>query len=32
MLRFDIITIVGDNNDNAQLEHIIDAFNTCLAF
>ena len=32
MLRFDIITIVGDNNDNAQLEHIVDAFNPCLAF
>ena len=31
-VRFDIITIVGSNNDNAQLEHIIEAFNPCLAY
>ena len=31
-IRFDIITIVGSNNDNAQLEHIIEAFNPCLAY
>ena len=30
-VRFDIITIVG-SNDNAQLEHIIEAFNPCLAY
>lgn len=31
-VRFDIITIVGSNNDNAQLKHIIEAFNPCLAY
>lgn len=31
-VRFDIITIVGSNNDNAQLAHIIEAFNPCLAY
>ena len=30
-LRFDVITIVGDSDDNAQLEHVVDAFNPCLA-
>lgn len=30
-LRFDLITIVGDRDDNAQLEHTPDAFNPCLA-
>lgn len=32
MIRFDIITIVGNNDNNAQLEHIQDAFNPCLAY
>lgn len=31
-LRFDVITIVGDSDDNAQLEHVVDAFNPCLAY
>lgn len=31
-LRFDIITIVGDSADNAQLEHTSGAFNPCLAY
>ena len=31
-LRFDIITIVGDSADNAQLEHTEDAFNPCMAY
>lgn len=32
LLRFDIITIIGSNDDNAQLEHTPDAFNPCLAY
>lgn len=32
LLRFDVITIIGNNDDNAQLEHIADAFNPCLAY
>lgn len=32
LLRFDIISIVGDSDDNAQIEHIKDAFNPCLAY
>lgn len=32
MIRFDIITIVGNNDNSAQLEHIKDAFNPCLAY
>lgn len=32
LLRFDIITIVGSNDDNAQIEHTTDAFNPCLAY
>lgn len=32
MIRFDIITIVGNNDNNAQHEHIKDAFNPCLAY
>ena len=32
LIRFDIITIVGNNDNNAQLEHIKDAFNPCLAY
>ena len=32
MIRFDIITIIGNNDNNAQLEHIKDAFNPCLAY
>lgn len=32
MLRFDIITIVGNCDDNAQLEHTKDAFNPCMAY
>lgn len=31
-VRFDIISIIGNNKENAQLEHIIEAFNPCLAF
>lgn len=29
-IRFDIITIVGDNETNMNIEHIEDAFNPCL--
>lgn len=32
MLRFDIITIVGNCDDNTQLEHTKDAFNPCMAY
>ena len=32
MIRFDIITIVGNNDNNAKIEHIKDAFNPCLAY
>lgn len=32
LLRFDVICIVGDCDDNAQLEHVEDAFNPCLAY
>jgi len=28
--RFDIITVVGENTDNVQIEHIEDAFNPLL--
>ena len=31
-VRFDIISIIGNNKENAQLEHIIEAFNSCLAY
>ena len=31
-VRFDIISIIGNNKENAQLEHIIEALNPCLAF
>jgi putative endonuclease len=31
-LRFDIITIVGTDKDNARLEHVEDAFNPLLAY
>ncbi len=31
-LRFDVMSIVGDCADNAQIEHIKDAFNPCLAY
>lgn len=31
-VRFDIISIIGNNKKNAQLEHIIEAFNPCLAY
>lgn len=31
-LRFDVISIVGQRSDTAQLEHIQDAFNPCLAY
>ena len=30
-VRFDVVTIVGNSNENAQLEHIEDAFNPLLA-
>ena len=32
LLRFDIISIVGNNDDNADITHIEDAFNPCCAF
>ncbi len=31
-LRFDIISIVGSNDDNAIMEHVEDAFNPCLVY
>ena len=31
-VRFDIISIIGNNKENAQLEHIIESFNPCLAY
>lgn len=31
-VRFDIISIIGNNKESAQLEHIIEAFNPCLAY
>lgn len=31
-VRFDIISIIGNNKENAQLAHIIEAFNPCLAY
>lgn len=31
-LRFDVISVVGEKKDAAQLEHIQDAFNPCLAY
>ena len=31
-VRFDIISIIGNYKENAQLEHIIEAFNPCLAY
>lgn len=31
-VRFDIISIIGNNKENSQLEHIIEAFNPCLAY
>ena len=31
-VRFDIISIIGNNKENAQLEHIIEAFNPFLAY
>ena len=31
-VRFDIISIIGNNKENAQLEHIIEAFNPCLSY
>lgn len=31
-VRFDIISIIGNNKENAQLEHTIEAFNPCLAY
>ena len=30
-VRFDVVTIVGTSRENAQLEHIEDAFNPLLA-
>lgn len=32
LLRFDIISIVGNNDTNADIMHIEDAFNPCCAF
>ncbi len=31
-LRFDIISIVGKSKETAEVEHIKDAFNPCLAY
>lgn len=31
-LRFDIISVVGKDKDSAQIEHIEDAFNPCMAY
>lgn len=31
-LRFDVISVIGGTKETAQVEHIIDAFNPCLAF
>jgi putative endonuclease len=28
--RFDIITVVGNNNSNVKIEHVINAFNPCM--
>ena len=32
LLRFDIISIVGNNDANADITHVEDAFNPCCAF
>ena len=32
LLRFDIISIVGSNDANADITHVEDAFNPCCAF
>ena len=32
LLRFDIIAIVGRNQDEAEIEHVKDAFNPCLVY
>lgn len=32
LLRFDIISIVGSNDANADIKHVEDAFNPCCAF
>ena len=32
LLRFDIISIVGNNDANADIMHVEDAFNPCCAF
>lgn len=32
LLRFDIISIVGSNDTNANITHVEDAFNPCCAF
>ena len=32
LLRFDIISIVGSNDANANIMHVEDAFNPCCAF
>ena len=32
LLRFDIIAIVGRNKDEAEIEHVKDAFNPCLVY
>ena len=31
-LRFDVVSIVGKSKETAELEHIKDAFNPCLAY
>ena len=31
-LRFDIVSVIGGTKETAQVEHIVDAFNPCMAF
>lgn len=31
-LRFDVISVIGGTKETAQVEHIVDAFNPCMAF
>ena len=31
-LRFDVVSVIGGTKETAQVEHIVDAFNPCLAF
>ena len=31
-LRFDVVSVIGGTKETAQVEHIVDAFNPCMAF